>query len=184
MGEGVPDGQGSLTEKATQHLLLQFDSRFARCMAMLFALFNQLQRHAACRHVAVRVKGGSTGVGKFVELANDANFRSRLDSAIAAPTSADARAIAATVMRCARMCTCALISSAQRGAFERRRSALVGHAAQKCHVAHSVNDALSWSTIILHYAGTSRHGLDSHVATSVVWQCECMGRVDAVADSR
>jgi len=71
-------------------------------MPMLFALFNQLQRHAACRHVAVRVKGGSAGVGKFVELANDANFRSRLDSAIAAPKSADARAIAATVMRCDR----------------------------------------------------------------------------------
>ncbi len=80
LGEGVPDGQGSLTEKSMQHLMLQFDSRFARCVPMLFALFNQLQRHAACRHVAVRVKGGSTGVGKFVELANDANFRARLDS--------------------------------------------------------------------------------------------------------
>ena len=105
LGQGQPTG-GSVQSKLARHWLLQFDGRFARSMPLLFALFNQLQRHAACRKTALRVKGGATGVGKFVELANDATFRERLERAVAQPKSADARSIAMMIMRYVRACMC------------------------------------------------------------------------------
>ena len=105
LGQGQPTG-GSVQSKLARLWLLQFDGRFAQSMPLLFALFNQLQRHAACRKTALRVKAGATGVGKFVELANDAAFRERLERAVAQPKSADARSIAMTIMRCVRACVC------------------------------------------------------------------------------
>jgi len=96
LGEGLVT-HGAVVDRDVRHWLLQHDGRFARSMPLVFALFNQLQRHAVCLHASLRVKGGNSS--KFVALANDADFRERLERAIANPKSADARAIVMTIMR-------------------------------------------------------------------------------------
>ena len=99
LGQGLPSDQGSLSDTVMRHLLLQFDGRFARCFALLFAMFNQKQRHAVVRSAAVRIKSGSVMANKFIELANDVDFRSRLDRAVVDSKTPKARNVMAIVTR-------------------------------------------------------------------------------------
>lgn len=99
LGQGQPTG-GSVSAKVARHWLLQFDGRFAHWTALVFYLFNQWQRHHACTKAAMRVKGGATGLGKFIEFVNDVSLRERLERAVLHPASHDARTIASVIMRC------------------------------------------------------------------------------------
>ncbi len=56
LGRGLRK-QGSVPIGDSRHLLLQFTCNFATCPRLIFFLFDQLQRHAASRTIAARVKG-------------------------------------------------------------------------------------------------------------------------------
>lgn len=43
-GHGI-SSSGSLSEKLTRHLMLQFRGQFAGCHSLIFLIFDQLQRH-------------------------------------------------------------------------------------------------------------------------------------------
>jgi hypothetical protein len=87
-GKDLP-ADGSVPLKFVQHLLQQADKRFTQNTDLLFALFNQFQRHAAARAVAVRVRTHNAGTERFVELVHEPGFRQRLERAIANPNEAD-----------------------------------------------------------------------------------------------
>ena len=53
-GKGIPT-KGSLSQKFINHLLCQFDGRFATHSRLLFLLFNQKQRHLLARSVSKRL---------------------------------------------------------------------------------------------------------------------------------
>jgi hypothetical protein len=93
LGQGVPLNGGPLTSAAILHLLLQYDGRFAKCASCVFALFNQLQRHAAAKNVSLRVKGRNKSLQQFVALVSADNFRDKLERCLATPLSAEAVAL-------------------------------------------------------------------------------------------
>ena len=53
-GKGIPN-KGSLSQKFINHLLFQFDGRFATDSRLIFLLFNQKQRHLVARSVGKRL---------------------------------------------------------------------------------------------------------------------------------
>jgi len=55
---------GPVTVKATKHILFQYDAKFARCNRFIFFLFDQMQRHAAARSVAARIKSTPSSFAK------------------------------------------------------------------------------------------------------------------------
>ena len=53
IGEGFK-GKGSANCDFIRHLMRQHDNRFARCLPLMFGLFNQTQRHLVCTEVKSR----------------------------------------------------------------------------------------------------------------------------------
>ena len=53
LGEGWK-GSASANPVFIRHLMRQHDNRFARCLPLMFGLFNQNQRHLVCREVKAR----------------------------------------------------------------------------------------------------------------------------------
>ena len=88
-GKDLPSN-GTVPPAFAQHLLQQADTRFAKNTDLLFALFNQFQRHAAARAVAIRVHSHNSGTEHFLELIRSPDFLQRLEHAIANPNEPDA----------------------------------------------------------------------------------------------
>lgn len=78
---------GTVDLKAARHMLLQFSSSFASCHRLIFLLFDQLQRHAATRVVASRVKCNPKSFDSFVEMVNEPTFKKKLNEASKNPAS-------------------------------------------------------------------------------------------------
>jgi hypothetical protein len=97
LGQGISLTAGSLTARDVEHLLFQYDGRFAKCPSLLFALFNQQQRHQAAQQVSLRVKSNHHSFTEFIRITNDDAFREKLERCIADPTSAEAKALAAKI---------------------------------------------------------------------------------------
>lgn len=76
-----------MDKKAARHMLLQFNNSFASCHRFIFLLFDQLQRHAASRVVASRVKCNPKSFDSFVEMVNEPNFVKKLNEAAKNPAS-------------------------------------------------------------------------------------------------
>ena len=88
--ESWPIGaHGSLSNKQTRHLLLQFSTVAARNAALIFTLANQKQRHSTVRAVSARVR--SDAFDRFVALINETGFWETLDAAADDPNSTQAQ---------------------------------------------------------------------------------------------
>lgn len=98
LGEGVPQGSGSLPASLVEHLLLQYDNRFATSAHFLFAIFNQIQRHAAASNITFRVKSGNKAFTAFKRLMATPDFASQLSLAAQDPTSVTSKQLARTVL--------------------------------------------------------------------------------------
>jgi len=66
-------------------MLHQYDARFSRCHRFICCLFDQMQRHAAARSVAARIKSTPASFAKFAEWVSDPTFLPRLAEAAANP---------------------------------------------------------------------------------------------------
>ena len=72
-GRGILQS-GSVPVSAVRHLIHQFHGRFSKCLRLTFCLFDQLQRHAASRAIAARIKSNQFSFSKFSEWINDPDF--------------------------------------------------------------------------------------------------------------
>lgn len=88
---------GSVPTSFAQHLLRQAGNRFAQVDELLFALFNQSQRHAAAKQVAARVRTDTVSLQRFTDLVESSDFMNNLDHAIKSPNSPEARALLARI---------------------------------------------------------------------------------------
>ena len=84
LGRGLKTS-GSLSTSTTRHILLQFTGLFSWCFRLIFLLFDQLQRHAASRIVASRVKSDPAAFAAFASWINDPDFILKLKAAAANP---------------------------------------------------------------------------------------------------
>ena len=123
-GRGLASS-GSLSEKVTRHLMLQFRGQFSGCHRLIFLLFDQLQRHAATRVVASRVKVNPTTFEKFMDLINEPDFEQQLRDAAKNPTAPSATALLKKMGPNIQSCTSRIpFSSTQRGASMRNLIAM------------------------------------------------------------
>jgi hypothetical protein len=93
LGCSLPNGSGPLPRDFMSYLLRQSDDRFARSYELLFAMFNQMQRHAASRAVANRIqtKTATKSTQEFINLVSDRNFLKNLKQAIQDSSSPEAK---------------------------------------------------------------------------------------------
>jgi hypothetical protein len=77
---GLEQSPGSVDVKRSTRLLRYFDQRAAKNPLLIFFLFNQLQRHAAC--AKVKSSARSHRAQEFVELVNEDGFEDRLRRAV------------------------------------------------------------------------------------------------------
>ena len=68
-------------------MMFQFTGSFSSCIRLIFVLFDQLQRHAASRVIASRVKCNPTSFDTFSKWVNDPAFIDRLKEAAKDPKS-------------------------------------------------------------------------------------------------
>lgn len=123
-GRGL-SSSGSLSVKVTRHLMLQFRGQFSECHRLIFLLFDQLQRHAATRVVASRVKVNPTTFEKFMELVNEPDFEQQLREAAKNPTAPSSTTLLKKMGPNIQSCTSRIpYSSSQRGASMRNLIAM------------------------------------------------------------
>ena len=93
-------GNGPLPRAARRHLLTQFHNAFAQNPQLLFMLADQVQRHAAARGVALRVKADPDSFETFGEMVADSSaFVKKLEAAKNDPLSKDSRDLMKSISR-------------------------------------------------------------------------------------
>ena len=93
-------GDGPLTPASRRHLLTQFHNAFAHSPQLIFLLADQVQRHAAARGVALRVKADTDSFNTFAAtVANEGSFLERLEAAKNDPLSKESRELLKHVSR-------------------------------------------------------------------------------------
>lgn len=97
LGKGVPF-TGTPPRAWTRFLMLQACNRFATSNALVFLLFDQIQRHAACASVAAKARNDPEAFRKLRALVEDPSFQRQLGMAERAPNSATARALRAKLV--------------------------------------------------------------------------------------
>ena len=85
---------GSVTQRVSQHMILQFHGHFARNRWLLFTLMNQHMRHSAARAVCAAVNAHPESGEEFAQLCSDEEFRRGLEQHSANPETRDAKALA------------------------------------------------------------------------------------------
>ncbi|MDR3426091.1 DUF6570 domain-containing protein, partial [Silvimonas sp.] len=83
--------------KYLRHLMILADRRFATHPDFVFLLYNQLQRHEACRVVAAHLDTNDKGIDAFLALANDPSLPAKLAQATKDPTCPAAQDLLRTV---------------------------------------------------------------------------------------
>ena len=86
LGEGAPKKM-TLSQAQINHMLDQYDGRFANSAQILFTMLNQLQRGITLRQVSLRVRGNHILMKKFAKIVNDKQFADKLQYAIENPTA-------------------------------------------------------------------------------------------------
>ncbi len=61
--------KATLITNVIQHMMFQFNCRFAKCHRLIFLLFDQLQRHTVARIVSTRVKSDPVSMEKLGNIA-------------------------------------------------------------------------------------------------------------------
>ena len=92
LGEGAPKRMTS-SQAQINHMLDQYDGRFANSPQLLFTLFNQLQRGVTARQVSLRVRGNHNLMKKFAKIVNEEGFVERLEDAIRNPDKKESKAL-------------------------------------------------------------------------------------------
>lgn len=98
LGEGIPKGSSSLSASLVEHLLMQYDNRFATNAHFLFTIFNQLQRHAAASDITFRVKNNNKALTTFKDLMAGPEFQTQISNALQDPTSQSSNQLARTIL--------------------------------------------------------------------------------------
>ena len=99
LGKGLRK-RGSLALLDIRHMLTQFHNAFAQQPSLLFLLADQIQRHSACRGVALRVKTDPLSFQDFRAMVADKDaYMKRLIRAKEDPTSQESRALLKQVLR-------------------------------------------------------------------------------------
>jgi len=92
--------RGPVAVQDSRHMFTQFHNLFAQRHNFLFLMTNQVQRHAAARGVALRVKTDPWSFKAFAEIVADADvYMEKLRRAQEDPTSKEARELLMHVMR-------------------------------------------------------------------------------------
>ncbi len=104
LGEGVDPESGTIKRKDIEHFLYQYDGRFARSAPFLFALFNQMQRHAVATKVSLRVKGHDENVQHFSDLVNKEDFVTKLKDCLENPDSKEAVSLGERLTKLTSIC--------------------------------------------------------------------------------
>ena len=78
---------GSVPVNRVRHMMFQFSGRFQTCIRLIFLLFDQLQRHAASRVIASRVKCNPKSFEEFAKWVNDPKFTDQLKEGAKNPTA-------------------------------------------------------------------------------------------------
>lgn len=89
-GRGFP-AKGSSSPELHAHYLHQFTGTFAKSNHFVFALSNQLRRHACIRSVHTRVKNTPEAFKRFSEIVNSIEFKERTWKAVDDPLGPDAK---------------------------------------------------------------------------------------------
>ena len=97
-GRGLPEGSFALPSKIVRHLMLQYHNRHASDQRFCFSQFNMLQRHAASRSAALRVRNSKPAINDFMQLVREDTFQLRLQMAVEAPDGDDAKLLARQIL--------------------------------------------------------------------------------------
>ena len=80
-------GVASVDAMTAQHLLFQFDGRFAHDLMFIYCLADQTRRHAVTRSVSARCKTGHGAADEFISMVADSSFGEKVAEAIRNPRS-------------------------------------------------------------------------------------------------
>jgi hypothetical protein len=78
----------------SSYLMRHSSGRFAACHNLVFCLFDQLQRHAACTQAAARVRGDAPSMQAFTSMVSEDGFAARLAAACADPSAQGSKNLA------------------------------------------------------------------------------------------
>jgi hypothetical protein len=92
IGDGF-EGKGTMPASLVEHWMLQGSNQFAAERRLLFLLFNQKIRHAACSAVSVKAVNNKVAIDKFAAYATDQDLKDKMDFACSHPTSTEAKEI-------------------------------------------------------------------------------------------
>ena len=93
LGGGNFGRRGSLSEKETKHLLMQFTASAASCQLLLFYLFDKMQRHGTVQQLAARIKQNPKAFDEFTKTFTSSSFQKHLQKAVANPDSPQAKKV-------------------------------------------------------------------------------------------
>lgn len=96
---GVP-GNSSLSDNFVQFLLHHYSNRFSQNHRFLFTLFNQLQRHQACKQVSTLVKSNHASIEQFKSIALQPEFKETLRQHINKPNTREAKQFVESLLKC------------------------------------------------------------------------------------
>jgi hypothetical protein len=96
LGQGIP-GKGSLSQSWRDHMLHLGSQQIASNTNLLFLLFNQMSRHAACAGVSMKAKapgnGGLSSFDAFERFMATPNLDAELHKALANPQSQESKGL-------------------------------------------------------------------------------------------
>ncbi|KAK4013695.1 hypothetical protein OUZ56_026247 [Daphnia magna] len=81
------ESSGTVSSSYVRPMMFQFTRSFSSCIRLIFVLFDQLQRHAASRVIASRIKCNSISFDTFSKWVNDPAFIDQLKEAAKYPKS-------------------------------------------------------------------------------------------------
>ena len=86
-------GRGTLTDRETSHLLMQFTNAAAGCQLLLFYLFDRKQRHSTINNMAARVKQDPGAFEQFTKMFMSKEFQHQLQKSVANPECKEAKSV-------------------------------------------------------------------------------------------
>ena len=104
LGKGL-QSKGTLSTKTIEHMMHQYSGQFGKCTRISFLLFEQLQRHAACREMKSEVKSHPKSVLQFGNMVKQPSFLHGLQEAVKNPTAEDSKKLLARITPHIHSCT-------------------------------------------------------------------------------
>ena len=93
LGRAYGKKKGTLTQKQTTHLLLQFTNNAASCSNLLFLLFDQKQRHSVIGSMHAKIRHDPAAFEKFTRTFMSKEFQTKIQRSVADPEGRDAKEV-------------------------------------------------------------------------------------------